>query len=672
MLRDRQLGLMASIGVVIGTFLRLKFREAALNKEAASFCNCCNPHIKLSNYNEEKLALHYNKKSYSKLDLLDGNKDVTKKSSKKGLKIYSTQDSDFKKNNPEEYTTKTIVDSKAKLPMASLKNKIGQQKQLEQWTNREKKTEAYQTLLAKWGTKEGVFEVGYGKAYSKKEMNRQQQDRLDRIKKQADILSLSQQIPSLDNEKETYEITQVTLNNTSDREQEVNLWGGNLPLDDNIIPREVKKSHSVNVGLSPREIGFNPFNNSFYVVNQLSETIEIFNSNGKKINEYNLRFESCFIGAISPVTIVIIDDKNSNYYGYAYIVGSVSNKIYELSPDFKITRVFKTENRPVDIAYCTIKQSLIVPNLRSQSLTNIKLPSGDIELWNNAMSFRKILINPTNGNVFLLSKNQNKIYVYNRNREEIRVNEIGVSRGQFEYHTSNNKVLFLTNDKLIILNGEDGKIDKEINLTESSSSMRYDSITLQLYIANRDSPTYTIIDRDFSISKTLPRFNNSDVFCFGQKENSLFEINSHNSEGRITVKSKESIVKVNRRYTAIRQDFQHSPAVVKHLRVINSGNQKLNSIRLISRSISGKENVKTYSFRKYDNPRHFADISEINDLQNAFIDGRNRWQITLPPRARITLLVYHLQYDTYSLLPETARKSTGVEMSKGILNNAFI
>ena len=74
-------------------------------------------------------------------------------------------------------------------------------------------------------------------------------------------------------------VTQLTITNHTDTSRKVTLWDANgcPPISDPLFLEQTFVD-TISVANAPQAIGYNPFNDSFYVVNQLSDSISVINS----------------------------------------------------------------------------------------------------------------------------------------------------------------------------------------------------------------------------------------------------------------------------------------------------------------------------------------------------------------------------------------------------------
>ncbi len=541
-----------------------------------------------------------------------------------------------------------------------------------EWTADEKATPAYQKLLQKWGTPEEVIDVKYGEGKTKKERKRLQDKKLNHIEATALALAQTQkdklqEFPKLNAALSDFEITQVTVTNTTNSPQITSLWGGNRPsLQASILE---DSEQDISVGIAPVVVNYNPFNSHFYIVNQLSETVQVVDSKGREIHLFELRLPGDFIGGISPVAITIIDDINSPYYGYAYVVGSISNHVYELTPQFEIGRIFTVGRRPVSIGFDKRLQRLLVANLQEHTISSIDLEDSLVSEFASIGAPRTLIVHPITDEVYAFTKALGAVSIFSSSGDELHTFNNASEQGFFIYFPPLEEVLFLNpSTKLMIRFDAVSHIAQTFTANYDFEFAIYQPTEKQLLLASKEASFFEVYDEVLEPKGTFPKSQGANLFSISNDGNVLLEIDNQLSNGIVQISQSTPAVTFNSGYEATLKDFQHNPAILRHLKIINQGDLHLNTVKFISKSVTGKESIKMLSIRNYDSPQHFSKVSEIMDVEGIAMDGRNRWEFTLPPNARVTFLLYHLQYDTYNLLPETARKSIGVTMSKGLLN----
>jgi len=182
-------------------------------------------------------------------------------------------------------------------------------------------------------------------------------------------------------------------------------------------------------------------------------------------------------------------------------------------------------------------------------------------------------------------------------------------------------------------------------------------------VINGAEKTLVTLTTDFDIigSESLENFDN-----FILKGSSTIFLSSSSNQIRTRGTIQSPTVTVNEEYYENREDFQHNPAMVSHVKLVASGEDRINALQLIEKSVTGTEISKTISLSNSQSPQNFANVSELFDMNGNLIDGHVTWCFKINPKQQVTFLIYYHQFEMYNLLPEKTRISTGVQMSKGI------
>lgn len=580
------------------------------------------------------------------------------------------------------------------------------------WTPSEVKRPGYRSLLKRFGTPEGILHAGLNVNNVKKgcdlqgdlvqygtrqgvidvadcKTRKHKKNALSKISKKGNILSRQVDQAQKHKEKqsllekkkvqdyqkqlqEDYDVTQITVINHTEDVRKVKLWGANT--DDpitNPLFQYRSKIASAQVGTHPQGVVINPANDLIYVANQLSDSVSVLDVSGTLIAAIKLR-DGGLVGSVSPVALAVNIDKSYDGYGTVYVIGSVSNKVYWIDRNHKVFKTGTTGNRPTSIALDGVNNRLLIGNIVSQTITVLDLSTQQQMAVQLKGVPKNIAIVPTNGEAFVVTNNGSSILVIDAN------NKLKTTIGPFEaritaiaYHPVTKK-MYLADAALnvaIVIDTENYKVTKQIRVGINPNAIAYEPISKQLYVANQGDQDYSIIDVNENVveTKKLENFNiglaihpEKSIIATTDTGGDMVNIFSQISEPKVTI---------NDGYHEDREDFQHNPTILKHLRVIASGTERLNALQLLENSIAGKEKCTTLSFRNYDSPQNFANVSELYDIDGTIIDGENSWRFKIAGKQKITFLLYHKQFEMYSLLPETARKSTGVKMSKGIPKN---
>src|SRR5690606_34217151 len=95
-----------------------------------------------------------------------------------------------------------------------------------------------------------------------------------------------------------FDVLQVTLTNHTNQEQEFRLWGANQGIQGN------SALLSFTAGNYPQAVRYNPFNERYYVVNQLGDSVSIVDSNGGLVSTILLDSDA-IPGTVSPTSLEV-------------------------------------------------------------------------------------------------------------------------------------------------------------------------------------------------------------------------------------------------------------------------------------------------------------------------------------------------------------------------------
>lgn len=476
------------------------------------------------------------------------------------------------------------------------------------------------------------------------------------------------------------EVTQITVTNHTDDIRRVCLWGANncVPLTD---PLFIGNEGNVmaNVGSHPQGLVYNPVNDLFYVVNQLDDSVSIINTSGEIVDTINFRgfqpagsnpavIPNALPGSISPSAITVNTNENSSEYGFVAVACSVSNEVVFISPDNSINRHERVGNRPTDIVYNRVDDCYYTTNLVSGTISKICA----VRRVNNLPQItqaRSIGVNPENGNLFIFNLSKNNVEVYDvLGNLKGDLGNVGDEEVSLMYHPPSDRmyVLLHTTGEVLVVNPESFRTELKIALPAESDAMAFNPHNQLMYIGSSLNRTITRIDAKHQIVDTIKAQGFSSGIAFSTKEDILAVSDASNDTVTIEGNSLRPTVTVNDEYFEYREDFQHNPTLISHLKIVASGDDRINALQRIERSITGKEICRTLSLSNYQSPQNFSNISEVFDMDGDIVDGHTIWCFKINPKQVVTFLMYHKQFEMYNVLPEKSRISTGVQMSKGI------
>lgn len=472
------------------------------------------------------------------------------------------------------------------------------------------------------------------------------------------------------------EVTQITVTNHTDDIRRVCLWGANNcePLTDPLFIGS-EGNVTVNVGSHPQGLVYNSANDLFYAVNQLDDSVSVINISGEIVDTINFGvggnpsfIQNALPGSISPSAITVNTNENSDEYGIIAVACSVSNEVVFINPENNIARRIGVDNRPTDIVYNPVDNCYYTTNLVAGTISKLC----EVRRQNNLPRIeqvRNIGVNPNNGDLYVYDLNEGLLNAYdvsgNYKGSLGSVQEESVS---FDYHPPSGKVYVLleTTGNVLIVNPKSFKTEQKLRLSEASDAIAFNPHNQLIYIGNSKNRTITRINAKHQIVDTIKAQGFSSGIAFSSKENILAVSDASNDTVTIEGNTLSPTVTVNDEYFEYREDFQHNPTLISHLKIVASGDDRINALQRIERSITGKETCRTLSLSNYQSPQNFSNISEVFDMDGDIVDGHTIWCFKINPKQVVTFLMYHKQFEMYNVLPEKSRISTGVQMSKGI------
>lgn len=545
--------------------------------------------------------------------------------------------------------------------------------------------------LERWGTKQGLIDVSNdekakkkkkklyakmakaGKAVSSKYLKAKKKEFAAKGQK---VDTREKLLKAL---AQDYEKTQITIRNDSDNERPITLFESNrsasvsppAPEDvqDHTILKEISIPFSVGSGIHPQGMAINPANGFTYIANQLSNNVSVVGTDGQVVKVIQLQ-PSNFPGYNSPVDVAVNTNTNSPNYGKIYVVGSVSNTVSVIDLLHNVTDEIPVGVRPLAIAFNPINEKIYVANLVSNEVSAIETSTLQVSVLPVGKDPIGVGVNTANGDVFITNSSDNSVTVINSNDQVTStIANIGNRPVSATYQPANDEMYVVAtgSNEVIPINATDYSALPSIAVGNSPYGIAFNSNNNFLYVANRDDNNFSIIAPDKSLKDTISIGEVNIGFVINQSNNLLFT----NNTGSGTVKligyeEQTGSIQIDEDFAAKRQEFQHNPVVIKHAKFILSGEERFKVLTLRESSALGNQKRTTLSFTNYNHPRNFQNVSEVDGLEGSVIDGQNGWQFMIAPKQTITLMVYYRQFDMYNLLPEQARKSTGVTLSNGL------
>ncbi|MDN5201237.1 YncE family protein [Fulvivirgaceae bacterium BMA10] len=553
-----------------------------------------------------------------------------------------------------------------------------------------KMLDSYLRDLERWGTKEGIIDVSNDEDVKKKKkkllksISRQGKSVTKRylkakkkeFQKQGKKVDTKEQL--LNALQKDYEVTQINIRNISAKERIVSLWEANRsiavspPNPTDVEDHKVTGKLVVSNTIHPQGMVVNPANQFTYIANQLSNNVSVVSTEGQLIRLVQLE-PSNFPGFNSPVAIAVNTKLGSDNYGKVYVIGSVSNTLSIIDLNFKVSQTLAVGVRPLSIAFNPVNEKLYVSNYVGNSVSVIDSNTLQQEVIKTGTHPLGVGVNTRSGEVFIANSADNSISIFDKDNLAVtQIENVGQKPSNIAYHPGTQEMFVVSTNSNEVIPINAGNYQKGLPVAVGNNPYEivYNKNNDFIYVASRDDDKVTVIAPNKTVRAILDLGAINNGFAINQTSNVLFT--SSTSTGFINVigyKEQSSSVIVDEGFEEKRRDFQHNPVVVKHVRFILSGNERFNVMRLTESNSTGNSTIRTISFSDYRSPQNIQNVSEVNGLEGAVIDGSNGWGFKIAPNQTITMMVYYRQFDMYNLLPETSRKSMGVEMSKGVSRN---
>ncbi|WP_179020745.1 YncE family protein [Winogradskyella forsetii] len=463
------------------------------------------------------------------------------------------------------------------------------------------------------------------------------------------------------------EVTQVTITNHTEDIRKVTLWGANsqtLLADPMFLESTIAKN--ITVEKRPQDMVYNPANDLFYVANQLSDSVSVIDVFGTLITTISLS-SSNLPGSISPVAVTVNTKTDSPKFGVIAVACSVSNEVVFIDNEIVIRRE-NIGKRPIDISYNIFDDCYYIANLISGTISKI---SNTYRVTNflNILGARNLGMNEDNGDLYIYSVENSDISIYDSQGVlKDTIEDVTSSIVSFVYHPIKKRMYLGFSDSNIVSEIDPLTFGIVVNIRVGNNpvALAYNYNNEMLYVRNRGDQNITRLDVKNNIIDTITLGDFGVGMAISSRKDIIALSNSKNNMVNILGSQSGPTVSVNEEYYEDREDFQHNPAMVSHLKIVASGEDRINTLQLLENSVSGKEKCSTLSLSNHHSPQNFGNISEVYDISGNLIDGHVRWCFKINPKQQVTFLIYYKQFEMYKMLPEKSRISTGVQMSEGI------
>jgi YVTN family beta-propeller protein len=503
--------------------------------------------------------------------------------------------------------------------------------------------------VLKYGTREGIVDVSDDEVLKKEKLRQ-----LEQMLELGENLT-REQIEQFSRTKE--EQLQLTFHNTSDKDRPITLWGTHKgkklspPTPEEVEDHEIRIN--TNTGVHPQGVVWNPANGFSYTANQLSNSVTIADKEGKVIHTVFL-YPNTLPGSNSPVALTVCTNQHSPHYGKVYVVGSVANTITVIGLHFQIMGEILVGIRPIAIAFNPVNQLLYVVNMTSRNVSVINLNSGEvIQTLSAGIYPRAIEVNPVNGDVYIVNTGDHSVDVYDVNNLLVtNITGVGDQPASIVYHPDINKMCVVSkgSNQVILIDVTDYSLSNPILVGESPSGIAFNTGNRYLYVANRADQSISVIAPDLSIRATIPApgINNGMASIPGAEV--LYSGTSSNRIQVLGFAENSRVIKSDQDVEEISRYFLSNPAQINHLKLVLSGERRMNSFSVRKASTSGVVKQEVISLSNYHSPQMLLNVAEVTEMKNEILDNKSQWFFMLPAQQTLTMLISYKPLARESLM----------------------
>ena len=450
----------------------------------------------------------------------------------------------------------------------------------------------------------------------------------------------------LDNiSKNEIDIAQITVVNSSSDYREINLWGAgdsavSAPMMSEVSAQQLLAGNAILTGIHPQNVGVNPFTQLVYVVNQLSDSVSVYDASGTTIT-------TVFLGASIPggISPVALDFNPLN--GEAWVVGSVSNNVYIIDIYFNITMVISSGGRrPLDIKYHALNHSFYVANMVNGVLSEIDAASYILIGSVNPGSGRPSLeIVQESGKICILIAQSSVLLVYNLNNSFLGV-VAPLSSNSFKLIKGGES------GKVFVLSSFDvTKIDIDIFLIIASSllpslcsGLGYNAYNGYLYMLSKVSGQIHNYDQNLVFLSSMGALKCNLGIAFNTENGRFYFTGTAVSQLYIGAYATESsFITINDDYTELKNALSQIPGLILDMKISFSTADKFSNLFIRKHTVTGLSNGDAFSMNAYYAPQAYSNVAIVYGMRGEIIDSKTEWRFIIAPLQSITFLIKILQ-----------------------------
>ena len=383
------------------------------------------------------------------------------------------------------------------------------------------------------------------------------------------------------------------------------------------------------------------------MANQLSNNVTVLTSQGTIVTTISLEPHY----SNSPVDLAIHTTAGA-HYGHVYVVGIIANTVTVIDRNHTIVDTIVVGKRPVSIAYHAVNNRFYVANLIDDTVSVIDGTTHNVTTLTVGQRPLDIATS-NNGFIYVANSGDDTVSIIDTQDQVSTITHLTGKPVALAYQEHTHALYVVAEEtNVVYVIAPNLQLVATISVGNAPRNILYNPHNQHMYVGNRADNTYTIIAPDRSTT-TLSLGTVNIGLSSSSTENRLFSTAPHaNTLQMIGFAQIPNPVTYDEDYRNKAHEFQHAPALVKHVKFVFSGTTHSPVLKRIEKRITGKNKASYVSFGNYKSPQNFLNVCEVFELDGAIIDGSNSWSFTIAPHQTITTMVYYKQLKMYQRIPQ--------------------
>lgn len=466
-----------------------------------------------------------------------------------------------------------------------------------------------------------------------------------------------------------YNTIQVKVSNTGNQDREIRLWGANsaAPVTASLSTDVEDHQQVAEPGLAsplfnhPAGAVFNPVDRLIYVTSQLSDQLTLLDKSGNhvatvKLNEVGLGTHSPVAAEPDPVT------------GKVYVAASVANAVTVIDTAHQKEADIAVGLRPVALTYNPVNRLLYVANYEDDTLSVIDPATNAVTATlATGRHPRALCVDPVTGDVIVACKGDNTLHIFDAANTPLgMLAGLTGSPASLVYHPGNGQIYAAASatDRLYTIDPATLSVTDTLSVGIPTDALLYNPGNNYLYLVSDAQNKLTILDdaNNLVAEVTVPKIGPNLVYH--PDSDLLFAPNAAtNTVPVIGFGQGNSGIDISDEYAEAAEDFQFSPALVKHIKWVQDGPVPVNVVKITDKTPTGKADQKLLHLNNHRSPQNYQQVAEVFESSGLVIDGRHEWRFWLAPGQQVTILIYYQQFERIEWLPERSPPAHDLGMS---------